>query len=69
MENDGSASLAGTVYHYCDIEQNMQQTDVIPIMGKFSYTGKTAQHMGFVDNKHFWYTWGDTTYFQEIAED
>lgn len=35
----------------------------------FSYTGKTAQHMGFVDNKHFWYTWGDTTYIQEIVED
>ena len=34
----------------------------------FSYTGKTAQYMGFVDNQHFWYTWGDTTYIQEIAE-
>lgn len=34
----------------------------------FSYTGRTAQHMGFVDSKHFWYTWGDTTYIQEIVE-
>lgn len=34
----------------------------------FSYTGRTAQHMGFVDCKHFWYTWGDTTYIQEIVE-
>ncbi len=34
----------------------------------FSYTGKTALHMGFVDSSHFWYTWGDTTYFQEILE-
>ena len=35
----------------------------------FSYTGRTANHMGFVDNNHFWYTWGDTTYIQEIKED
>lgn len=34
----------------------------------FSYTGKTALHMGFLDSSHFWYTWGDTTYFQEIVE-
>lgn len=34
----------------------------------YSYTGKVAQHMGFVDNNHFWYTWGDTTYIQEIGE-
>ena len=32
----------------------------------FSYTGKVAQHMGFMDSEHFWYTWGDTTYLQEI---
>lgn len=32
----------------------------------FSYTGKVAQHMGFVDCNHFWYTWGDTTYIQQI---
>ena len=32
----------------------------------FSYTGKTAQHMGFTDDGHFWYTWGDTTYVQEL---
>ena len=32
----------------------------------FSYTGKTAKHMGFVDCNHFWYTWGDTTYIQQI---
>lgn len=34
----------------------------------FSYTGRTAQNMGFVDSKHFWYTWGDTTYIREIVE-
>ncbi len=34
----------------------------------FSYTGKTALHMGFVDSSHFWYTWGDTTYIQEIVD-
>lgn len=34
----------------------------------YSYTGKVAQHMGFVDNNHFWYTWGDTTYIQEIGK-
>ena len=32
----------------------------------FSYTGNVAQHMGFVDCNHFWYTWGDTTYIQQI---
>lgn len=32
----------------------------------FSYTGKVAQHMGFADCNHFWYTWGDTTYIQQI---
>ena len=34
----------------------------------YSYTGKVAQHMGFLDNNHFWYTWGDTTYIQELEE-
>lgn len=34
----------------------------------YSYTGKVAQHMGFVDNNHFWYTWGDTTYIQKIEK-
>lgn len=33
-----------------------------------SCTGRTAQRMGFVDNRHFWYTWGDTTYIQEIPD-
>ena len=32
----------------------------------YSYTGKTAQNMGFIDYNHFWYTWGDTTYIQQI---
>ena len=32
----------------------------------YSYTGKVAQHMGFVDCNRFWYTWGDTTYIQQI---
>ena len=32
----------------------------------FSYTGKVAQHMGFVDRYRFWYTWGDTTYIQNM---
>ena len=32
----------------------------------YSYTGKTAQSMGFMDNDRFWYTWGDTTYIQQI---
>lgn len=34
----------------------------------YSYTGKVAQHMGFADNNHFWYTWGDITYIQEIGK-
>lgn len=34
----------------------------------YSYTGKVAQHMGFIDNNHFWYTWGDTTYIQKIGK-
>lgn len=34
----------------------------------YSYTGKVAQHMGFVDNDHFWYTWGGSTYIQEIEK-
>ena len=32
----------------------------------YSHTGKVAQHMGFLDCNHFWYTWGDTTYIQKI---
>lgn len=32
----------------------------------YSHTGKTAKNMGFVDSNHFWYTWGDTTYIQQI---
>ena len=32
----------------------------------YSYTGRTVPRMGFVDASHFWYTWGDTTYIQEI---
>lgn len=32
----------------------------------YSYTGKTAQSMGFIDNDRFWYTWGDTTYIQKM---
>lgn len=35
----------------------------------FSYDGKVAQNMGFIDDSYFWYTWGDTTYIQEIAEE
>lgn len=34
----------------------------------FSYAGKVAKHMGFIDSEHFWYTWGDSTYIQEIVE-
>lgn len=34
----------------------------------YPYTGRTAECMGFVDDRHFWYTWGDTTYIQEIPE-
>lgn len=34
----------------------------------YSHTGKTTSQMGFVDNQHFWYVWGDTTYIQEIPE-
>lgn len=34
----------------------------------YSYTGRTVQHMGFVDDKRFWYSWGDTTYIREIEE-
>ncbi len=32
----------------------------------FSYTGRTATRMGFLDEQHFWYTWGDMTYVQEL---
>lgn len=32
----------------------------------FSYKGGTTRYMGFVDNDHIWYTWGDTTYIQQI---
>lgn len=32
----------------------------------YSYTGKAAQNMGFTDCSRFWYTWGDTTYIQQI---
>ncbi len=34
----------------------------------FSFTGKAATHMGFLDAKRFWYTWGNSTYMQEIDE-
>ncbi len=34
----------------------------------FSYTGKAVQKMGVIDNSHFWYTFGDTTYIQEIVD-
>lgn len=30
----------------------------------FSYTGRTAQEMGFLPDGKFWYTWGDTTWVQ-----
>lgn len=33
-----------------------------------SSTGRTAPEMGFVDDRHFWYVWGDTTYIQELPE-
>lgn len=32
----------------------------------FSYTGGVSLHMGFLDCGHFWYTWRDTTYIQEL---
>ena len=35
---------------------------------RFSYTGGASKQMGFLDSKHFWYTWNDTTYIQEIAD-
>jgi len=34
----------------------------------YSFTGRNTSKMGFVDNQHFWYVWGDTTYIQEIPE-
>ncbi|MBR6668364.1 MAG: hypothetical protein IKL25_08405 [Clostridia bacterium] len=34
----------------------------------YSHTGRSTSQMGFVDNQHFWYVWGDTTYIQEIPE-
>lgn len=34
----------------------------------YSYTGKKVTRTGFVDKNHFWYTWGDTTYIQEIGK-
>ena len=34
----------------------------------YSDTGTVAQHMGFVDNNHIWYTWADTTYIREIGK-
>lgn len=32
----------------------------------YSYAGKVTRQMGFVDCEHIWYTWGDTTYIQQI---
>jgi len=46
----------------------MQHEDLSIEYCLYSYTGKVAQQMGFIDNNHFWYTWGDTTYIQEIGK-
>ena len=32
----------------------------------FSYKGGATRYMGFMDNNHIWYAWGDTTYIQKI---
>jgi hypothetical protein len=32
----------------------------------YSYTGKVASHMGFLDSNRFWYTWGNSTCVQDI---
>lgn len=34
----------------------------------YSYTGKAVNHIGFLDSNRFWYTWGNSTYIQEIDE-
>ena len=34
----------------------------------YSYNGRVAQNMGFLDDRRIWYTWGDTTYIQEIEK-
>ncbi len=47
----------------------MKQADLEMKFCLFSYTGKAVQRMGFIDESHFWYTWGDTTYVQEIVDE
>ena len=47
----------------------MRSSDLKIQFWLFSYTGKVVQKMGFIDNSHFWYTWGDTTYIQEIVDE
>ena len=34
----------------------------------YSYNGNAATRMGFLDSDRFWYTWGNSTYIQEIDE-
>ena len=44
----------------------MRREDHSILFCLFSHTGKVAQHMGFSDATHFYYTWGNTTYIQPI---
>lgn len=46
----------------------MRHEDLVIQFCLYSYTGKTVTQMGFVDDNHFWYTRGDTTYIQEIGK-
>ena len=46
----------------------MRKSDLKIHFCLFSYTGKAVPQMGFTDNSHFWYTWGDTTYIREIVD-
>lgn len=33
----------------------------------YSYTGRATRFMGFADEAHIWYNWGDSTYVMEIT--
>jgi hypothetical protein len=44
----------------------MRREDHSILFCLFSHTGRVAQHMGFLDARHFYYTWGNTTYIQTI---
>lgn len=61
--------ICGNFYPYLRIkykENVISPEDISKLKGKLKKY--KVQHMGFADDKHFWYTWGDTTYIREIEE-